>query len=211
MLGVLLNRSKHQRCKQSMEYSGFLFDSFRGVMLCLDEKLALLRAHCAELSSSTDPWSMRDLDRVKGRLLHYSAGVRHLRIRVTQMQCLMGLQSPRAPCLSARPHPFAPTAAASYNRPDPLPAGLAELAVEMDDLILHYGPLVAPLWPPIASSAYALVLSGEEKLMFCALTWDASPDDWAALGRWWALSGRDWAPRELLPVGSWSAGLDVSE
>jgi hypothetical protein len=70
MLGVQLNMSKHQRCKQSVEYSGFLFDSFRGVMLCLDEKLAL----CAELSSSTDPWSMRDLDRIKGRLLHYSAG-----------------------------------------------------------------------------------------------------------------------------------------
>jgi len=93
MLGVPLNMSKHQRCKQTVEYSGFLFDSLRGVMSCLDDKLALLRAHCAELRSSTDSWSMRDLDRIKGRLLHYSAGVRHLRIRVTQMQRLMGEQS----------------------------------------------------------------------------------------------------------------------
>jgi hypothetical protein len=40
---------------------------------------------------------MRDLDQIKGRLLHYSAGVRHLRIRVTQMQRLMGEQSSHAP------------------------------------------------------------------------------------------------------------------
>jgi hypothetical protein len=46
----------------------------------------------------------------------------------------------------------------------------------MDDFLRHYGPLGAPLWPPVASSAYAAVISGEEKLLFCALTWDASPD-----------------------------------
>jgi hypothetical protein len=99
------------------------------------------------------------------------------------MQCLMGPQSSRAPGPSAGPNPFAPTVATFYDRPDPLPAGLAELAAEMDDLIQHYGPLCAPLWPPIASSAYASVLSGEEKLLFFALTWDAPPDGWAALGR----------------------------
>ncbi len=86
MLGVPLSMSEHQRCKQSVEYSGFLFDSFRGIMLCLDEKFALLRAHCADLSSSTTLRSMRDLDWVKSRLLHYSAAVRHLCIRISQMQ-----------------------------------------------------------------------------------------------------------------------------
>jgi hypothetical protein len=61
----------------------------------------------------------------------------------------------------------------------------------MDGLIRHYGPLGAPLWPLFASSAYASVFSGEEKSLFCALTWDAFPDGWAALGRQWTLSGLD--------------------
>ena len=33
----------------------------------------------------------------------------------------------------------------------------------------------------MASSAYAFLLSGEERSLFCALTWDASPVGWAAL------------------------------
>ena len=90
LLGVPQNMSKHQSCKQTVEYSGFLSDSFRGLMQCLDEKLALLRTHTAELGAPAVLWSLRDLDRIKGRLLHYSAAIRHLRIRVTEMQCLMG-------------------------------------------------------------------------------------------------------------------------
>jgi hypothetical protein len=43
----------------------------------------------------------------------------------------------------------------------------------------------APLWHPVASSAYASLLSGEEKMLLCALTWDSSPVGWAALARWW--------------------------
>jgi hypothetical protein len=65
MLDVPLSISKHQRCKQSVEYYGFLSDSLRAIMLCLDEKLALLPAHCADLSSWTTLWSMRDLDLIK--------------------------------------------------------------------------------------------------------------------------------------------------
>ena len=86
LLGVPLNAKKHQGCKQLVEYSGFLVDSFRGLMLCLDEKLALLLAHTLEMAELDRLWSHRDLDRIKGRMLHYSAAVRHLRIRVTEMQ-----------------------------------------------------------------------------------------------------------------------------
>jgi len=49
-----LNMSKHQRCQQSVDYSCFRFDSFRGLMQCQDEKVALLRTHTADLSSSSD-------------------------------------------------------------------------------------------------------------------------------------------------------------
>ncbi len=52
-------------------------------MQCKDEKVVLLRTHTADLSSSSALWSPRDLDRIKGRLLHYSQAIRHLRIRIT--------------------------------------------------------------------------------------------------------------------------------
>jgi hypothetical protein len=211
MLGVPLNMSKHQRCQQSVDYSGFRFDSFRGLMQCLDEKVVLLRTHTADLASSSALWSMRDLDRIKGRLLHYSQAIRHLRIRITEMQHCMGPQVVEHPDAAFAPRSFARTASASYDWPAPLPAGLAALATEMDALLVRYGPLGVPLWPRVPSSAYAALLSGEEKSLLCALTWDASPVGWAALGRWWICSGLIWELRELLLVGSWPAGWDTSE
>jgi hypothetical protein len=150
----------------------------------MDEKLALLHAHTAELRSPTALWSPRDLDRIKGRLLHYSTAIRHLRIRVTEMQRCMGPLEAGDSDAASGPSPFARTASAHYDRPAPVPAGLPALAAEMDDLLARYGPLGVPLWPHVASSAYAALLSGEEKSLFCALTWDASPVGWAALGRW---------------------------
>ncbi len=214
MLGVPLNLSKHQRCGQAVEYAGFLFDTFRGVMLCRDEKLALLRSHAADLISTDRAalgWSLRDLDRVKGRLLHYSAAVRHLRIRVTEMQCLMGPQLGNEDGGPAAASPYAPTASEHYDQLGPLPAGLAELAAEMDTIIARFGPPGAPLWPPVASSAYTALLSGEEKVLYCAITWDASPTGWAALARWWAPAGPDYALRDLLLVGTWPGGWAVDE
>ena len=194
LLGVPLNAKKHQGCKQSVEYSGFLVDSFRGLMLCLDEKLALLLAHTLEMAELDRLWSHRDLDRIKGRMLHYSAAVRHLRIRVTELQSLMG-----------------PVPEDGYDHPKPGPAGLAELAADMAGVIRRYGPLGSPLWPPVASSAYGALLSGEERHLFCALTWDASPVGWAGLARWWDVHGPEPVLRELLMVGSWPADWDVSE
>ncbi len=158
--------------------------------------------HAAELCSPSALWSPRDLDRIKGRLLHYSQAIRHLRIRITEMQCCMGPLEADDSDASIRPSPFARTASAYYDRPAPAPAGLAELAAEMDALLVRYGPLGVPLWPRVASSAYAALLSGEEKSLLCPLTWDASPVGWAALGRWWSRSGSIWELWELLLVGT---------
>jgi hypothetical protein len=47
--------------------------------------------------------------------------------------------------------------------------------------------------------------------VFCALSWDASTFGWAALARWWDMSGPAPALRELLLVGTWQDGWDVSE
>jgi hypothetical protein len=122
-------------------------------MQCLDGKLALLQTHTADLGVPDRAWSLRDLDLVKGSLLHYSAAIRHLRVRVTEMQRLMGQQLSNDLGESARSSPYAPTASEHYNWPSPLPAGLAELVAEMDAVITRYGPLESPLWPPVASSA----------------------------------------------------------
>ena len=90
-------------------------------------------------------------------------------------------------------------------------AGLAELAAEIDAIVTCYGPLGTLVWPPVASSAYAALLSGEEKSLLCALTWDVSPVGWAALGRWWVLSCSEWVLQDLLLVDTWPAGWDVSK
>ncbi len=49
-------------CQQTVEYSGFLFDTICALMLCTEEKLALLRAHSAKLAQPVQLWSPRDLD-----------------------------------------------------------------------------------------------------------------------------------------------------
>ena len=164
-------------------------------MLCTEEKLALLQAHSADLARQLQLWSPRDLDRVKGRFLHYSQAIRHLRIRVTEMQRLMG-----------------PVALGeAYDSPGPLPTGLAELAAEMGAVVGRFGSVGTPLWPAVASSAYSSLLSGEERRLFCSLTWDSSPTGWASLGRWWCWAGPEPVLRDLLLVGSWPASWDVSQ
>jgi hypothetical protein len=50
--GVSLNVAKHQRCAQTVEYSGFLFDTFRGLMLVTADKQALLQARRQVLSQA---------------------------------------------------------------------------------------------------------------------------------------------------------------
>jgi hypothetical protein len=193
-LGVSLNTKKHQRCAQTVEYAGFLFDTLRGLMLVTAEKQALLLEQAASLGRADALWSARELDSIKGRLLHYSAAVRHLRVLVTELQRLMGS-----------------TPAEEYDDIGPAPEGLAELSAEMCGVLARYGPAGCPLWPPPASTAYAALLRGEAPALYCALTWDASTFGWAALARWWDLSGPGPVLRDLLLVGTWPAGWDVSE
>jgi hypothetical protein len=83
--------------------------------------------------------------------------------------------------------------------------------LEMRAILLRYGPSGTPLWPPVASSAYAALLSGEEMALFCAVTWDASTHGWAAMAVWWDAAGAEPERRELLLVGSWPADWDVSQ
>ena len=67
-LGVPLNLAKRQRCSQRVEYAGFLFDTLRGLLLILPDKLAKLLACLREWAESAA---------VTGRILD---GVRPLRM-----------------------------------------------------------------------------------------------------------------------------------
>ena len=120
--------------------------------------------------------------------------MRHLRVLVTEFQRLMG-----------------PVPEEEYDDIRPAPAGLVDLSAEMCGVLARYAPAGRPLWPPPASTAYAALLRGEAPALYCALTWDASTFGWAALARWWDLSGRDPVARDLLLVGTWPDGWDVSE
>ncbi len=68
-------------------------------------------------------WTMRQLDSIKGRLLHFAAAIRHLRIHVTELALLMG-----------------PVEEASYDHTLPAPPGLPELAEECADIIRLFAP-----------------------------------------------------------------------
>jgi hypothetical protein len=130
-LGVSLNVKKHQRCAQSVEYAGFLFDTFRGLMRVTADKQAVLLEQAASLGLVGALWSARELDSIKGRLLHYSAAVRHLRVLVTEFQRLMG-----------------PVPEEEYDDIGPGPAGLVDLSAEMCGVLARYAPVGRPLWPP---------------------------------------------------------------
>jgi hypothetical protein len=147
-----------------------------------------------KLGDEGTSWTLRALDSVKGRLLHYCVGIGHLRILVTELGRLMG-----------------PVTEELYDCIMPTPAGLGDLAVELRGIIRRYGPVGRPIWPAVASSAYAALLRGEEQGVFCALTWDASPLGWAALGIWWDLEGPAPVLRRQLFIGTWPAGWAVDD
>ena len=192
-LGVPLNLLKRQLCGQSVEYAGFIFDTWRGLMLILAEKREKLLA-CVRGLGAASEMTARELDGVKGRVLHYSACIRHLRILATELGCLAG-----------------PVDESTYDRRQPVSAEMRALAGEMAEVVEHYSGSGVPLWPPVASSAYASFVRGELGPEFFALTWDASSYGWAALLRWWAEGPNGRALQETLLVGTWPVGEDVSE
>ncbi len=55
-LGVSLIVEKHQLCKQTVEYVGFLFDTLRGLMLVMEDKQAVLREQAASLGRESALW-----------------------------------------------------------------------------------------------------------------------------------------------------------
>lgn len=137
-----------------------------------------------------------ELDGVKGRVLHYSACVRHTRILGSEIASLTG-----------------PADDATYDNPIIITSEMRALARELRHVTERFAPAGAPLWAPVASSAYSSFLRGDADVRerFFSLTWDASPLGWAALLRWWTSSSGTWVLRDLLLVGSWPDHSPVSE
>ncbi|MFN5017560.1 hypothetical protein [Bradyrhizobium sp.] len=192
-LGVQLNLRKRQRCSQSLEYAGFVFDTWRGMMLVQAGRLVKLLGSI-RLLREAQTLSTRQLDEVKGRALHYSACVRHLRILVTELGRLVGTVDE-----------------SDYDAPRLVTGELRELSCEMEAVVERYGEAGVPLWPPVASSAYAAFMRGDLGPEYYALSWDASTHGWAALLRGWNSAPPGSVLREELLVGTWPLGEDVSE
>jgi hypothetical protein len=193
-LGVPLNLVKRQRCGQRVEYAGFLYDTLRGLLLILPDKLAKLLACLREWAESSAV-SGRVLDGVRGRVLHYSACLRHTRVLASEMLCLYG-----------------PVDESEYDRPIPVTAAMVELAGELCRVIEKFHAVGRPLWPLVPSSGYRMFLEGrmDADAVF-ALTWDASTNGWAALLRWWEQRRGRPELREHLLIGTWPAGAPVAE
>jgi hypothetical protein len=94
---------------------------------------------------------------VKGKRLHYSAAIAHLRVFVSKLARLMG-----------------PVSEDLYDQPMPPPPGLLDLSVELGGVLQRYGDLGLPMWPTVPSSGYAAFLCGAGAEALCSLTWDAS-------------------------------------
>ena len=193
-LGVPLNLDKRQRCGQTVEYAGFLYDTLRGLLLILPDKLVKLLG-CLQEWAESDTVTARGMDAVRGRVLHYSACISHTRVLATEILCLVGAVEE-----------------SQYDTPFPVTAAMVDLAAELRAVITKYHGAGRPLWPLVPSSGYRVFLEGgmPDAVAF-ALTWDASTRGWAALLRWWeTVRGR----RELcehLFIGTWPAGSAVGE
>ena len=160
-------------------------------MLAQEAKQVSLLASAAELGAPDTEWTTWRLDSIKGRLLHYSVAIWHLRIRVAELARLIG-----------------PVVEADYDLPRPAPEGHYELTEECAAGIRRFAPLGTPLWPPVPSSAYAALLAGELETPFCVLTWDALPSGWATLLPWRVSFG---PLLERLCIDTCPAGWDVSQ
>lgn len=192
-LGIPLNLIKRQFCAQKVDYAGFVFDTMRGLMLIQEEKRCKL-LQCVRDWGAASSMSLRELDSVKGRVLHYSACVRHLRILATELARLIG-----------------PVVVEAYDVPVDVTDDMRALADEIVSVVDRFSSDGVPLWWPVASSAYAAFLRGEEMLAFFSLTWDASSHGWAALLRWWGERDGSMELVEQLLVGTWPDGEEVGE
>ena len=88
-LGIQFAEDKFQDVAQSLEYGGFTLNSHQGLIHMLLSKLEkLLQGIDAWMSASAT--SIRGIAEQRGRLIHYSLGVSHVRVLATELSWYIG-------------------------------------------------------------------------------------------------------------------------
>ena len=199
-LGLGFQESKRQHCAQKGEYSGFLLDTVRGRLYVLPEKLPKMR-DCMEEWILSAFMTARGLAKIRGKALHFSLGIRHLRVLVPEISIVLGTES----------DPEDEESGVDWDRIIPNTDAMAELGNEMLRVIEKGAPEGMEMWPLHPSTLYGRFLQRRYgNLRMFVLTWDAGPQGYAALLRWWVDRGdEEWELKELLLIGTWPVGAEV--
>ena len=188
-LAVHLADDKHQDLGQSLEYGGFVIETHQGSLTTAPDKLNKILAGLLEWKGMVNT-TIRVLAEHRGRLIHYSLGISHVRVLATELSWYIGSDSEP-----------------DYDREIAMSPQLQALADEIIGVISVFGALGRPLWPPVPSSLVGAFERGEAKDHLAILSTDSSPAGWAALLRWWD----DQLIQEQLFVGTWPPGSVVGE
>ena len=171
-LGLQFSEEKRQHPGQLFRYTGLLVDTVRGLLFVPDDKLPKIVADLRETLSASSV-SLQFCDHVRGRLQHYSAGLKYVRVYAAAfLNCGDNLDKPGA---SARP---------DYLIPSPVLPFLHEACRHLLWVIDRYHSAGSDLWPPVPSSFYrAFFLDEDLGHLVLVATWDASPAGWSAVVR----------------------------
>ena len=174
-LGLGFQESKRQHCGQKSEYAGFQFDTVQGRLRVLPAKLPKMEECLQEwiLSAFT---TARALAKIRGKALHFSLGVHHLRVLVPEISLALGTES----------DPSDKKPEIDWDREVPTTDAMVELGRELLTVISKGAPLGVEMWPLHPSSLYGRFLRGRYgRAPLFVLTWDAGPNGYAGLLRWW--------------------------
>ena len=165
-LGINLSLSKRQEISQRAEYTGIVLDTIKGRFIIPEKKLQKLQACLSDLRSAAS-FSLRTLQSVRGRVLHYSICIMHIR--------------PMAPLISA---PGADTD--NIDLRFPMTAALRRACSMILDTVDMFAALGAPMWPPVPSSLYGRFLHKElTRERVAVIIWVGSVHGCGALLLWW--------------------------
>lgn len=166
-LGITLSLSKRQNISQRAEYTGIVLDTIQGRFFIPEKKLQKLR-DCLRDLERAESFSLRTLQSVRGRVMHYSICIMHIR--------------PLAPLISA-PGADQDTLDARL----PMTVALRRACSVILNTVDTFADLGAPMWPPVPSSLYGRFLRKElTQERVAVIIWDSSVHGWGALVRWWA-------------------------
>jgi hypothetical protein len=201
-LGLGFQEAKRQYCAQKGEYSGFLLDTVRGRMRVLPDKIPKMQ-NCLEewiLGAFT---TARGLAKIRGKAMHFSLGIRHLRVLIPEISLVMGTE--------LDPDDGDGDSGIDWDREIPTTDAMTQVGQEMLRVIEKGAPEGMEMWPLHPSTLYGRFLRrryGDQRMF--VLTWDAGPLGYAALLRWWTCRGGErWELEELLIVGTWPPGSQV--